>query len=490
MPKTIAKLLAWNPDTEVPVVVNGYVHAVRSMKRVTFVSVNDGSSITHLQAVIAPELAEGLTIGAAVRMAGTWSRSAGSKQIQAYELQANNVEVLGLSDASTFPIQKKYQTPEFLRTLPHLRPRVPANAALLRLRSAAIASLTQYFATRDFTQTHPPVITSSDCEGAGEVFVVAPATKPAYDEPQGPFFRSRKYLTVSTQLHLEALAQSVGNVWTLAPTFRAEKSDTSRHLAEFYMLEAEMTFVDDMESVMDTAEGMLRHLATSLADTPVGREILSREGQTPAEVMKKRWDGMMAPSWPRITYTKAIDILSTAPEKFRHRPVWGHSLQAEHERFIADHVGGGKPVFVTHYPRDIKAFYMKEQPEAPGDPGPTVACFDLLVPDLCEIAGGSMRVDDTAALICAMKRHGLPTPPLDDGEAAAAKDASKDDAVAGGADGNSAGNLDWYVDLRRWGCPPHGGFGLGFDRFLCYLSGVHTIRDVVAFPRWFGRCDC
>ncbi|KAH8903288.1 asparaginyl-tRNA synthetase [Coniochaeta sp. PMI_546] len=487
MPKTIAKLLAWNPDIEAPVVVNGYVHAVRSMKRVTFVSLNDGSSVTHLQAVIPPDQTDGLTIGAAVRVAGTWTRSAGPKHIQAYELQANKVHVLGPSDASTFPIQKKYQTPEFLRTLPHLRPRVPSIAAVLRLRSAAIASLTQYFAAREFTQTHPPVITSSDCEGAGEVFVVAPAKSPVYDEPQEPFFRSQKYLTVSTQLHLEALAQSVGNVWTLAPTFRAEKSDTSRHLSEFYMLEAEMTFVDDLGAVMDTAEDMLRHLATSLMETTVGREILSREGQTPAEVIKKRWEGLMAPSWPRITYTEAIDILASAPQHFETKPFWGSGLQAEHERFIADRVGRGKPVFVTHYPRDIKAFYMKEHGKVPGEPGPTVECFDLLVPDFCEIAGGSMREHDTGALIRNMKLHGLPTPPIDDREAAAAKEATKDDLVAAGADASNGSNLDWYVDLRRWGCPPHGGFGLGFDRLLCYLSGVPTIRDVVAFPRWFGR---
>jgi asparaginyl-tRNA synthetase len=370
-----------------------------------------------------------------------------------------------------------------------LRTRVPSNSALLRLRSAAIASLTHYFATRDFTQTHPPVITSSDCEGAGEVFVVTPANAPAQDEPQGPFFRSRKYLTVSTQLHLEALAQSVGNVWTLSPTFRAEKSDTSRHLSEFYMLEAEMTFVDSLDSVMDTAESMLRHLATSLSNTAVGQEILSREGQTTPEVMRKRWVGVMARSWPRITYSAAIEILNN--RSFETELVWGQPLQAEHEKFIADRVGGGKPVFVTNYPRDIKAFYMKENPRTSGEKGPTVACFDLLVPDFCEIAGGSMREDDARALIQAMTRHGLPTPPLDNGEAAAARDAAKEDSVAGGApDASSRGNLDWYVDLRRWGSPPHGGFGLGFDRLLCYLSGVHTIRDVVAFPRWYGRCDC
>lgn len=251
-----------------------------------------------------------------------------------------------------------------------------------------------------------------------------------------------------------------------------------------------MTFVDDMGSIMDTAEDMLRHLTKSLLGMPVGQEILARELDIAPEALRKRWDGLMAPSWPRITYTEAIDLLSSEPIHFKAKPVWGQPLTADHERFIAERVGAGKPVFVTHYPREIKAFYMREQSTMPGEPGPTVECFDLLVPDLCEIAGGSMRQDNVRDLIRAMQIHGLPTPPLDDAEAALAKDAAKDDAVVAGTDASSGSSLDWYVDLRRWGCPPHGGFGIGFDRLLCYLSGVHTIRDVVAFPRWFGRCDC
>lgn len=385
--------------------------------------------------------------------------------------------------------------------MPHLRPRTPYNAALLRLRSDTMASLTQFFATRDFTQTHPPVITSSDCEGAGEVFTVVPANQPADAEGSESFFRSPKYLTVSTQLHLEALAQSVGNVWTLAPTFRAEKSDTSRHLSEFYMLEAEMTFVDNMGSVMDLAEDMLRHLSTSLFDTRVAQELFTRSSHlgsdlVPAEEVKQRWEGLMQPSWPRITYTEAIKILSEKSDTFKYPPVWGQGLQAEHERYIAQHIGGGKPVFVTDYPRDIKAFYMKQQSpgqltggEGEAAPGPTVECFDLLVPDLCEIAGGSMREHRLPNLLEAMRLHGIVAP-------SALDTAGSDDTVSTTGTGetttdpSSGSNLDWYVDLRRWGCPPHGGFGVGFDRLLCYLSGVRTIRDVVAFPRWLGRCDC
>ena len=381
----------------------------------------------------------------------------------------------------TFPIQKKYHTPEFLRTIPHLRARTPYNAALLRLRSATISSLNEFFASRLFTQTHPPIITSSDCEGGGEVFTVSAGGQDG--DAQESFFRSPKYLTVSTQLHLEALAQSVGNVWSLSPTFRAEKSDTSRHLSEFYMLEAEMSFVDELGGVIDLAEDVLRHLSKSLFHTQVVQELLTRSSPggsdlLPAEEVAGRWEGLMQKSWPRLTYTEAIDILSSSKEKFVHKPVWGVGLQSEHEKYLAGYVGGGqKPVFVTHYPRDIKAFYMLESSGSPESvPAATVDCFDLLVPEFCEIAGGSMREYRLENLLAAMKLHGI--------EPTTAKDMAQEDKDTTGDP------LEWYVDLRRWGCPPHGGFGIGFDRLLCYLSGVQSIRDIVAFPRWFGRCDC
>lgn len=372
--------------------------------------------------------------------------------------------------------------------MPHLRPRTPLNAVLLRLRSEAIASLTRFFAARSFTQTHPPIITSSDCEGAGEVFTVVPATSDAADEsPEGgaqdSFFRSRKYLTVSTQLHLEALAQAVGNVWTLSPVFRAERSDTSRHLSEFYMLEAEMSFVDHLGPVMDLAEDMLRSVSTSLIETPTVQELLSRSHHggsdlAPTEEVRRRWEGLMRHDWPRMTYSDAIALLQQKADHFSHKPTWGAGLQAEHEKYLAQHVGGGeKPVFVTHYPRDIKAFYMRETRETSAEAGQaqgaTVDCFDLLVPEFCEIAGGSMREHRLETLLDVMWRTGILKPPSD-----------------GDPEQASAGSLDWYVDLRRWGCPPHGGFGVGFDRLLSYLSGVQTVRDIVSFPRWFGRCDC
>lgn len=378
--------------------------------------------------------------------------------------------------------------------MPHLRVRTPFNALLLRFRSRCIAQLTSYLLQRDFVQTHPPIITSSDCEGAGAVFnISAGSAKQSSPSPHGgrdgpsdtdDFFRSPKYLTVSSQLHLEALAQSVGRVWALSPTFRAEKSDTSRHLSEFYMLEAEVNFADHLGVIMDLVEDILRDLTNSIYPTRIGDEIIrgrrrrGSDGETrpdaASDELESRWRGMMSGGWPRIAYADALDVLRHSGRTFQHTATWESGLQAEHERFIAASVGQGKPVFVTAYPRASKPFYM-----LPSASGPhahrTVDCFDLLVPDACEIAGGSMREHRLRQLLEAMREHGL------DSEADGAGEGSSDAA---------RGRLGWYVDLRRWGSVPHGGFGLGFDRLLGYLAGLPSVRDVAAFPRWAGRCDC
>ncbi|KAK3321613.1 hypothetical protein B0H66DRAFT_618597 [Apodospora peruviana] len=490
---TIAQLLQWKPAEETKnVVINGYVRSTRKTKNHRFVVLGDGSSIESLEAIVPTEQCRGvvLSVGTAVSLSGTWLPAEADRK-QSHELHVDQIEVVGPTDAATYPIQKKYHTPEFLRTIPHLRSRTRINSALLRLRSDVIASLTQFFANQNFTQTHPPIITSSDCEGAGEVFTVSPAAESPSSAnkagPDAPFFGSQKYLSVSTQLHLEALAQSVGNVWTLSPVFRAEKSDTSRHLSEFYMLEAEMSFVDDLDAVMDLAENMLRSLSTGLFGSAVVQDLLLRPGSmasdlAPSDEVERRWKGLMQPSWPRITYTEAIKLLQQNAELFEHCPIWGVGLQSEHEKWLAESVGGGRtPVFVTNYPRDVKAFYMRAS-EPPSDtssgsdrpPGATVECFDLLVPELCEIAGGSMREHRLGPLLDAMERHGLTSQSDPNGKKAGDKNAT----------------IGWYTDLRRWGSPPHGGFGIGFDRLLCYLSGAHSIRDIVAFPRWAGRCDC
>lgn len=337
-------------------------------------------------------------------------------------------------------------------------------------------SLSNFFAKEKFQQTHPPIMTSSDCEGAGEVFNVNSGDKNSL------FFQKPMYLTVSSQLHLEAMAQALGNVWTLSPTFRAERSDTSRHLSEFYMLEAELSFVDDMNQVLDFIQNMLRVLAQDLSTGSAYRELVESR-QNPRESLEKRtleeldgleevqrrWRGMLDPAkWPRITYTEAIDVLQKHSSEFEAPAVWGDGLRSEHEKFLAKKLGfdqsinGYRPLFVTHYPRDMKAFYMLQTDKVPKE-GRLVDCFDLLVPDLGELAGGSMREHRLPQLLENMADFGF-------------EKQGKD-------------SMKWYLDLRRWGCPPHGGFGVGFDRLLSYLTGVKSVRDIVAFPRVFGRED-
>lgn len=419
-----------------------------------------------------------LSHGTAVKLTGEWKASVGSGQ--SHELQVKQVRVLGENDAESNPLQPKYQSPEYLRTVPHLRARIPANALVLRLRSDLINSLSNYFNSEDFVQIHTPTITSSDCEGAGEVFTIGPSEKAASaDGAEKHFFKSPKYLTVSAQLHLEAMAQAVNKVWTLSPTFRAEHSDTSRHLAEFYMLEAEMCFVQDLNEILDLVENMLRNAVTGLRQSRTYSELMQTKQNALKEdiesddrfvdaiALQSRWDGIIARQWPRITYAEAIEMLKSAhiskDASFASPPSYDDGLQAEHERFIASTTGNGKPVFVTDYPRAQKPFYMPPSTSTSSneDLTGTVACFDLLVPDLCELAGGSLREHRSKELLKAMRSK----------------------RVAGN-------NLDWYQDLRKYGSVPHGGFGLGFDRLLCYLAGVNNVRDVVAFPRWYGRCDC
>ncbi|UPX19163.1 Asparagine--tRNA ligase [Ascochyta rabiei] len=474
--------------------LHGYVRSVRKQKRVAFAVIGDGSTLQTVQTVLSPQLAEDLSTGAAVAVTGKWKESPGGKQ--SHELQVEDIRVLGANDATTSPIQKKYQSAEFLRTVPHLRPRLPFNALILRLRSLVTAQVTSYFAKNDFIQCHPPIITSSDCEGAGEVFTIEPAASDATSahvpglssQPNklpDPFFGSPKYLTVSSQLHLEALAQSVDKVWTLSPTFRAEKSDTARHLSEFYMLEAEIAFAEKLGDVMDVVENMLRSIATELQASHVGQELLEARARDQSEesttvshdALAQRWQGLINGPWPRIEYSEAIQHLKDATAQgkvhFDFSPEHEDGLQTEHERYLADHLGNGGPIFVTNYPRSMKPFYMSPSVPCNSDSqgAPTVACFDLLVPEICELVGGSMREHRLPELQQSMVDHGL--------RAAADCDSEATD-----------GSLQWYLDLRRYGSVPHGGFGLGFDRLICYLSGVQNIRDVVAFPRYYRKCDC
>ncbi|KAI9723756.1 MAG: hypothetical protein M1812_001056 [Candelaria pacifica] len=524
-------------STEGTITVNGFVRSVRRHKNICFAAIGDGSNNEPLQVVLTPAQAEKsvclqppsppLSIGASITIEGILQPSPEGKQ-QPSEFLADNLQVLEETDPQprqrdigpetdqetsrqTYPLQKKYQTPEYLRTIPHLRSRTPFNSSLLRLRSRSIGILGKYFEKKEIWQTHPPIITSSDCEGAGEVFTVSArqATPKANIAQPGRqdehFFRSPKYLTVSSQLHLEALAQSVGRVWALSPTFRAEGSDTSRHLSEFYMLEAELSFVSELPDIMDLVEDLLKHLCGKLSGFNVREELIhaARTGDSRREgdatlsesILKRRWESLLRISvqgveqmWPRITYAQALQHLEEAVAskraKFEHPLGWSLGLQSEHEKFLAQDIGKGAPIFITDYPREIKAFYMAPSPtlrsnQGPVPQGPTVACFDLLMPDIGEVAGGSMREHRLPELLDSMRRFNMTKPRL--------SSLTDEHPIAPDED---LGSLKWYAELRRWGSVPHGGFGLGFDRFLGYLSGVPSVRDVATFPRWPGRCDC
>ncbi|KAL9000500.1 MAG: hypothetical protein Q9169_000793 [Polycauliona sp. 2 TL-2023] len=410
--------------------------------------------------------------------------------------------------AQNYPIQKKFQTAEFLRSIPHLRLRLPLHALLARLRSESEFLLAQYFRDRGFLRVQSPLITSSDCEGAGEVFSIGTGTSvPAnhgeepFEEP--PFFRKPKYLTVSSQLHLEAYMQEHPKVWTLSPTFRAEKSDTSRHVSEFWMLEVEMR-TQNLQEIMDLVEDMIKSLVQGLqqgtfveelvfmrrsrADLPIEEQREDGDALEDDELLPARWAKMKEEPWPRITYAEALrllqDSVTSGESTFVHKPSWESGLQLEHEKYIAAAVGGGKPVFVTDYPRMIKPFYMLPSAAEDHDddvPPRTAACFDLLFPEMCEIVGGSLREHRPEELEASLSS---PNASLKGNTL----NARIDDSSSTGT--KSSGSMDWYLDLRRFGSVPHGGFGLGFDRLLCYLTGMRNIKDVVPWPRFHGRCDC
>ncbi|KAL2363014.1 hypothetical protein RJZ56_004045 [Blastomyces dermatitidis] len=504
--------------------VQGFIRSVRKQKRFAFAEISDGSTIKSVQAILTPAQAARLSTGSAIDISGVWQPCPAGKK-QSHELHATEVKITGEADPESYPIQKKYHSPDFLRQIPHLRLRTPFNSLLSRFRSECIFQLGQVFHSRlgsNFVQVQPPLITSSDCEGAGEVFTVAPGDKVG-DGEKGEFFRSPKYLTVSSQLHLEAYAAELGNVWTLSPTFRAEKSDTPRHLSEFYMLEVEMNFVHSLDSLTDTVESLIRDLTKRLYESPVAEEIFTakRTGESGQENvdqgLRPRWLGIIeSGEWPRITYTNAIELLQKAVASkaatFTITPAWEEGLHLEHEKFIVDEVGKGCPVFVTHYPKMVKPFYMapsivleEPSPASPAelsnhDPAQTmetVACFDLLMPEICEVVGGSIREHRLPNLIQNMREHGLIRKMPEAGPDADCASSSSHLAAEQGSSiypylqpDEYIGPMQWYADLRRWGSAPHGGFGLGFDRYLGYLAGVSSLRDVVPFPRHFGRAEC
>ena len=471
--------------------IRGLVRSVRKQKKHAFAVITDGSTVGGLQAVMTPEQATNITNGTYVDLVGTWEKSLGAGQ--SYELQVEEIKNVGPSVAEENPIQKQDMTSEYLRTIPHLRVRTAQYSLLARVRSQVVAAAHDYFRQVDHEAVfvHPPSITSSDCEGAGETFVVNPRTYSQrvvnahgrYVGGANGYFGGRKYLTVSSQLHLEAYAAELGDVWTLAPTFRAEPSDTSRHLSEFYMLEAEHRGIRSLHALLAHVRNLVKHIATSVEANGIvaDLELIQKDLN-----IRERLQTLLG-DWEMLKYSEVITKLTAAygsdPKPFEQKPVWDKGLQLEHEKWAVANLAHNRPLFVTHYPRKVKPFYMLPSGlDAPNsqDPYATVACFDLLLPfGCCEVAGGSLREHRLEYLIANMRAAGM------------LKNVKKNvGEYPYLTRDESLGSMQWYADLRRFGSSPHGGYGLGFDRLMGYLTATTSVRDVVPFPRYYGRADC
>jgi len=431
----------------------GWVRSVRSGKEVTFIVLNDGSTLAGIQVVAEAGLANygelgRLGTGSAIAVRGILQESPAAGQ--ALELKALELAVVGEADQE-YPMQKKRHSFEFLRTIAHLRLRSNTFGAVFRVRSALAQEVHRFFAERGFLYVHTPIITANDCEGAGELFRVTTLdlAKPPLVEGgidfSGDFFGRATGLTVSGQLEGELFAQAFSDIYTFGPTFRAENSNTSRHAAEFWMIEPEMAFAD-LSDDADLAEAFFKRLC-SFALNSCDEDMRFFNAQIDKGLLE-RIEGVANASFARMEYGEAVERLKKAPVSFEYPVEWGLDLQSEHERYLTEQVVGG-PVFVVNYPKGIKAFYMRQN-----DDGQTVAAMDLLVPKVGEIIGGSQREERLDRLTARMAESGI------DPE-----------------------SLSWYLDSRRWGSTPHAGFGLGFERLIMYLTGMENIRDVIPFPR-------
>ena len=442
------------------ITVGGWVRSIRDSKAFGFIVINDGTFFTPLQVVYHDDMENfeeisKLNVGAAVVVTGTLVATPQAKQ--PFEIQAKTVTVEGAS-APDYPLQKKRHSFEYLRTIAHLRPRTNTFQAVFRVRSLTAYALHKFFQERGFVYVHTPIITGSDCEGAGEMFRVTtmdmenvPKTEDGAVDYTQDFFGKETSLTVSGQLNAETYAQAFGNVYTFGPTFRAENSNTTRHAAEFWMLEPEMAFAD-LEDDMDLAEDMLKYVINYVMEN--APEEMNFFNSFVDKGLIDRLTNVAISEFARITYTDAIEILKKHNDKFEFKVSWGIDLQTEHERYLTEEVYK-RPVFVTDYPKDIKAFYMKQNPD-----GKTVAAVDCLVPGIGEIIGGSQREDDYEKLATRMEELGMKTE-----------------------------DYGFYMDLRKYGSTRHAGFGLGFERCIMYLTGMGNIRDVVPFPRTVNNCE-
>ena len=425
------------------VLLNGWVRTVRKSKEFGFIELNDGTTLKNVQLVYGNELENfeaigHLTVGSALHCEGFVKCTEGGKQD--FEIQVTELEILNQAP-SEYPLQKKRHTFEYLRTQAHLRPRTNTFSAVFRMRSVMAYAVHQFFQERGFVYTHTPIITASDAEGAGEMFGIS-----AGDDKE--FFGRPANLSVSGQLNAEAYALAFQNVYTFGPTFRAENSNTTRHAAEFWMIEPEIAFAnlqDDIQLAEDFIKFMIESAFNRLPDE------MDFFDQRIEKGLIARLDAIKNAEFVRMNYTEAVDLLLKSNKKFDYPVEWGIDLQSEHERFLTEEIIKG-PVFLTDYPKDIKAFYMRMN-----DDEKTVAAVDLLVPGIGEIIGGSQREERVDHLIARMEQLGM-----------------------------DANAYDWYLDLRRFGDVEHAGFGVGFERLLMYLSGMSNIRDVIPFPRTPG----
>ncbi len=442
--------------------VQGWARTVRAQKNVIFMQLNDGSCLADLQAVVAedhPDFAalSAVGAGAAIEVTGELVESAGKGQ--RFEIKAEQITVVGDVDPTNYPLQKKRVSFEVMREkIAHLRPRAKTFGAVFRVRNALSHAIHTFFQQRDFIWVHTPIITASDAEGAGEMFRVStldPADPPRTDagavDYSKDFFARPTFLTVSGQLEAELFALALSNVYTFGPTFRAENSNTSRHLAEFWMVEPEMAFCD-IHGNMDLAEAFLKHLFRTVLDDC--DEDLTFFTKFIEKSTRKTLEHIVESPFERLTYTEAVDLLLKSGEKFEYPVSWGKDLQSEHERYLCEKKIG-RPVIVTDYPKDIKAFYMRVN-----DDGKTVRGMDVLVPRLGEIIGGSQREERLDVL-----ERRLGECQLD------------------------PSHYWWYLDTRRFGSVPHAGFGLGFERTVQFVTGMANIRDVIPFPRTVRNAD-
>ncbi|MBN1778033.1 MAG: asparagine--tRNA ligase [Clostridiales bacterium] len=462
MTQLIADLFQNAPKADIPdFSVSGWVRTVRDSKAFGFIEINDGTSFKNLQLVLedgkTENFAEALkiTLGSAIRATGTLTLTPGMKQ--PFELKTKTVEVIGACDPA-YPLQKKRHSFEYLRTIAHLRPRANTYYAVFRIRSLAAQLIHQFFREHGFVYVHTPIITASDCEGAGEMFQVTtldidhpPKTERGTVDYTQDFFKKQANLTVSGQLNVETFCLAFRNVYTFGPTFRAEISYTQRHAAEFWMIEPEIAFADLFDD-MRLAEEMIKYVISHVIEqVPDEMDFLNSFVE---KGLIDKLTALVDSEFVRCTYTDAIEILTKSGAEFEYPVSWGVDLQTEHERYLTEkHFG--KPVFVYNYPREIKAFYMRLN-----DDNKTVAAVDMLVPGVGELIGGSQREEREDVLKQRIAEYKL------------------DEAA-----------YDWYLDTRRFGTAPHAGFGLGFERLIMYLTGMSNIRDVLPFPRTTGNAE-